>query len=257
MFVSDSQFVNEAVSPSIADKPQAKKDNLLSRLASDSTSRTDLRNHVLALLLAGRDTTSSLLGWSLLRLSLHPDILTKLRTAILNDFPAGEEITFTKVKACRYLQHFLNEILRVHTTVPFNARLANKDTILPVGGGEDGKAPIAVRKGQTVSYSPYFLHLSPSLWGGPDDARAFRPERFAERTIPAWQFLPFSGGPRVCLGQQFALVEASFALVRLLQRFDKVEPVDGEEMRRMRKGIGLVMWPADGVRVRLHEAEAR
>lgn len=81
----------------------------------------------------------------------------------------------------------------------------------------------------------------------------FKPERF-EMPVKPWRFIPFSGGPRVCIGQQFALTEAASMIVRILQRFDKIVPADREEMEKMRKGLGLVMWPADSVRVKLHEA---
>lgn len=82
------------------------------------------------------------------------------------------------------------------------------------------------------------MHRRADLWG--EDALEFRPSRFEER-VPAWQWLPFLGGPRVCLGQQFALTEAGFLLVRLLREFDQVQPVDEVEMKKMRKGLGLTM----------------
>lgn len=129
-----------------------------------------------------------------------------------------------------------------------------RDTTLPVGGGPDGKSPIVVAKGQLVAFSVYMTHRRTDLWG--DDALEFRPGRWAERTIPAWQFLPFSGGPRICLGQQFALTEAAYLLVRVLREFDQIIPADSEEMKRMRKGFGLTMWPGDDARVRLHRADA-
>lgn len=81
------------------------------------------------------------------------------------------------------------------------------------------------------------MHRRQDLWG--DDALSFRPERWEQR-FPAWQFLPFLGGPRICLGQQFALVEASFLLVRLLHEFDAIEPTD-PDMAKMRKGVALTM----------------
>ena len=140
------------------------------------------------------DTTAGLLGWSFTRLALHPQIFTKLRNQILTDFPPNTPITFEKVKGCRYLQHFLNEVLRLHPNVPFNNRQATVDTTLPVGGGPNQTAPIAVPKGTTVSFSVYLMHRRKDLWG--EDALDFRPERWEEK-IPPWQFLPFSGGPRV------------------------------------------------------------
>lgn len=71
-------------------------------------------------------------------------------------------------------------------------------------------------------------------------------------TIPF--FLP-PLGPRVCLGQQFALVEASYVIIRILQTFDAIVPGDVMEMSRLRKGLGLTLWPRDGVPVKFHRAD--
>lgn len=69
-----------------------------------------------------------------------------------------------------------------------------------------------------------------------------------------WDYIPFNGGPRICIGQQFALTEAGYVLVRLLQRFDDIQDVYPE--RAIRYGLTLTSCPADPVTVRLHEAEA-
>jgi len=232
-------------------KAEGKKDTLIARLTTQTQDKAELRNQILALLFAGRDTTAGLLGWTFMRLAVHRDIFLKLREIVLREFAPGEPVSFTKLKGCRYLQHFLNEVLRLHPLVPFNNRIAAKDTTLPVGGGPDQKSPVAVRKGQTINYSVYLMHRRKDLWG--EDALEFKPERW-EQKVPAWQFLPFNGGPRICLGQQFALTEASFLVVRLLQEFDEIEPVDRTGMERFRKAIGITMWPGEGVRVRLHRA---
>jgi hypothetical protein len=113
-----------------------------------------------------------------------------------------------------------------------------KDTTLPLGGGPDQRSPIAIRAGQSVVFSTYTMHRRTDLWG--DDALEFKPSRW-EQKVPAWQYLPFLGGPRICIGQQFALTEAGFLLVRLLKAFDAVEAVDMSEMRKMNKGLGLTM----------------
>jgi cytochrome P450 len=195
-------------------------------------------------MMAGRDTTAALLGWSLVRLALHPEIFSSLRATILRDFPdADSPPTFAQLKSCRPLQHFLQEVLRLHTTVPVNNRLCVKDTTLPLGGGPDQKSPIAIRAGQLVVFSVYAMHRRGDIWG--EDALEFRPGRWEEKAgsqaRSPWAFLPFLGGPRVCLGQQFALTEAAFLLVRLLREFDGVEAGDEGEMGRLRKGLGLTM----------------
>lgn len=189
-------------------------------------------------MVAGRDTTAALLGWCWLRLAIHPSIFTKLRTTILKDFSPDTQPTFSQLKSCRYLQHFIQEVLRLHPTVPVNNRFAVRNTTLPLGGGPDGKSPVAIRKGQTVIFSVYLMQRRKDLFG--EDAEVFRPERWEQR-VPAWHYLPFLGGPRICLGQQFALTEAAFSIVRVMQEFDRVEAVDVGELGRMRKGLGLTM----------------
>lgn len=141
----------------------------------------------------------------MVELAINPDIYAKLRRTILEDFGEASNsinasnLTFTKLKSCRYLQHVLQESLRLHPAVPFNNRQAVRDTVLPVGGGPDQTKPIAIRKGQVVGFVPYAMQRRKDLWG--EDADLFKPERWDGRKI-GWDYLPFSGGPRICLGRK-------------------------------------------------------
>ncbi|KAJ5594073.1 uncharacterized protein N7459_000281 [Penicillium hispanicum] len=101
--------------------------------------------------------------------------------------------------------------------------MANKDTHLPVGGGPDGQDPVYVGKGQEVTYSVDTMHRLPEIFGA--DAKEYRPERW-DKLKPGWGYIPFNGGPRICIGQQFALTEAGYTIVRLLQHFEKIESRD-------------------------------
>lgn len=94
-------------------------------------------------------------------------------------------------------------------------RRACKDTVLPVGGGPDGKTPIFVRKGVAVSYSVYAMQRRKDIYG--DDANEFRPDRWdpnqrSERDLRHinWGYLPFNGGPRVCLGRKYPFHRSSW-----------------------------------------------
>ena len=243
------QLACEHTSPH--DKPTSKRESLLHNLATQTQDREELRDQTLAILVAGRETTAATLGWCLVRLALHPDIFIKLRSIVVQDFDLNEPITFEKLKGCRYLQHFITEVLRLHPVIAVNQRVAARNTTLPVGGGPDQRSPIAVRKDQTVLFSVYNTHRRKELWG--ENAAQFRPDRWEQR-YPAWQYLPFLGGPRICLGQQFALTETGFLLVRLLHEFEAIEPVDRDEMRKMKKGLGVTMWPQDGAKVRFRKA---
>ena len=89
--------------------------------------------------------------------------------------------------------------LRLHPLVPGNARMAVTDTVIPVGGGPDGKSPVFVAKGKLVRWSLYAMHRRKDIYGA--DAEDFMPERW-EKLRPGWEYLPFNGGPRICLGRK-------------------------------------------------------
>ena len=91
--------------------------------------------------------------------------------------------------------------LRLYPQLPVNVRVAMKTTLLPHGGGPDRCSPVILRRGTGVGYSVYHMHRRRDLYG--DDAADFRPERWDENDLAntiGWGFLPFHGGPRVCLG---------------------------------------------------------
>ena len=130
--------------------------------------------------------------------------------------------------------------------VPGNARVAIRNTTLPKGGGADGNSRIFIAKGQAVAYSVYCMHRRTEIYG--EDALEFKPERWSseKRLLPGWGYLPFNGGPRICVGQQFALTEASYTIVRLLQEFDGIEDRDGSPLVEQ---LSLTMASANGVKV--------
>lgn len=80
-----------------------------------------------------------------------------------------------------------------------NSRVANCDTVIPCGGGSDGKSPVLVPRGTPVVYNIYGLHRREDVYGS--DIETFRPDRWETLRL-GWEFLPFSGGPRVCLGRK-------------------------------------------------------
>ena len=145
--------------------------------------------------------------------------------------------------------------LRVYPPVPLNNRTANKDTVLPRGGGPDGTAPILVRKGEVVVFSQYVNARRKNIFG--PDADDFRPERWEEQDNSnpyGWAYFPFNGGPRACLGQDFALMEVSYTIVRLLQAFATIRLPSGEKNEPVgteRQRLTLVLSSADGCRVEL------
>jgi len=96
----------------------------------------------------------------------------------------------------------VTEVLRLYPSVPVNSREAARLTAIPVGGGPDGESPVLVRPGEAVGYCVYAMHRRRDIYG--DDAECFRPERWEGDALKdvGWAYLPFNGGPRLCLGRK-------------------------------------------------------
>ena len=205
-------FVRRALEPEGKEKEPERRNAggkakyvFLDALAQQTRDPVELRSQLLNILLAGRDTTASLLGYLFHTLARHPEIYDKLRAKIIDDFGTynlPSEITFVTLKNCQYLQHTINETLRLYPVVPVNSRMALKDTTVPRGGGPDGQSPVFVKKGQQVDYSVYVMQRRKDFWG--EDADEFKPERWLGKKT-GWEYLPFNGGPRICIGRRLCL----------------------------------------------------
>ena len=195
-------FVNTSLN-NVSEKRNEDKFIFLDELVKETRNPVELRDQVLHLLLAGRDTTSALLSWTTLLLARRPHEFHNLRKVIIDTFGTAkhpkQDITFESLKACKPLTNVLFETLRLYPLIPINARRAVRDTILPVGGGADGRSPMFIKKGEQVGYSAYVLHRRQDLWG--EDATSWRPNRWDGRKL-GWEFVGFSGGPRICLGRK-------------------------------------------------------
>ncbi|KAI5954868.1 ALK2 [Candida theae] len=227
----------------------------LYELAKHTRDPKVLQDQLLNILVAGRDTTAGLLSFVFFELARNPQVLAKLREEIDSRFGLGkearvEEITFESLKNCEYLKAVLNECLRLYPSVPQNFRVATRNTTLPRGGGPDGMSPVLVTKGQEIHYCVYATHRMEEYYG--KDACDFRPERWFEPETRklGWAFVPFNGGPRICLGQQFALTEASYVTTRLVQEFGTLW-MDPNTPYPPHKRSHLTMSLYDGVNVKM------
>jgi cytochrome P450 len=217
-----------------------------SKLTED---RELIRGGLLNLLLAGRDTTSSLLSNLFFMLARHPDTYAKLAEDVRARLPQdGESLSLDDLRSMKYLRGCINESLRLHPPIPRNSREALRDTTLPTGGGPDRTEPIFVPQGTQVGYQIFSMHRRKDVYG--EDADEFVPERWTERNLrPGWAFMPFNGGPRICIGQQFALNLASYIVCRLVQHIDSIESCDSSPWR---EGLGISCSTGDGAWVKLH-----
>ncbi|TGO52108.1 hypothetical protein BOTNAR_0334g00030 [Botryotinia narcissicola] len=183
----------------------------LEQLAKSGYSASKIQAELLNILLAGRDTTASLLTILFMILSREQNVLEKLRKEVVG--LEGRAPTFEEMKDMKYLKWCINETMRLYPIVPTSSRVAIRDTVLPRGGGPDERSTTMVKKGTLVQYSSYGLHRRKDIYG--EDADEFKPERW-EKFRAGWEYIAFSGGPRICIGQQFALTGMLFSRVCIL-----------------------------------------
>jgi cytochrome P450 len=201
-----------------------------------------VRDELMTVLGAGQDTTAVLLAWSWWLLARHPDVEARLRhevESVLN----GRVPTIADVPALSYVRMVLQEALRLYPPAWAIARQS-------IAEDEIGGYRIPART--VVTLCSYRTHRHPELW--PDPER-YDPERFTPRVIaarPRFAFFPFGGGPRVCIGLEFALLEATLTLVMVCQRYrfrlvpDRpVEPCV-QLLLRPRNGVWMTLAEADG-----------
>ncbi|KAK5995320.1 Cytochrome P450 monooxygenase himC [Cladobotryum mycophilum] len=242
------RYIEDFIDESLQRKTQSgaadMERDVLSELADMTTDRKQLRDHILHILVAGRDTTASVLSNLFFVLSRKPNVYAKLREEVLS-VAGSEPATSSQLNQTEYLKWCVQESLRLHPVIPTNAREATRDTILPYGGGKDGNSPLLVKKGNLVMYNVYSMHRDEQVFG--PDPEDFVPERWSGLR-PGWGYLPFNGGPRICIGQKFALLEAHFLVSRMVQTFEKMEAADDRDWVEL---YALATTCKNGVDVRL------
>jgi cytochrome P450 family 709 len=161
---------------------------------------------------AGYDTTSHLLTWACFLLSTHPEWQRRLREEVRQECGADEVPTGDALNRLRLVNMFLLETLRLYGPVSLIQRKAGAD--LDLGG-------VRVPEGAILTIPIATIHRDAEVWG--DDAGEFRPERFQNGVTRAAKhpnaLLAFSSGPRSCIGQNFAMIEAKAVVAIILQRF--------------------------------------
>ncbi|KAI6040652.1 cytochrome P450 [Pisolithus marmoratus] len=195
---------------------------------------TVIRDEIINILIAGRDTTASTLTSLIYMLSQYPDVLKRLRSEVLSRVGSSRRPTYDDVREMKYMRAVINETLRLYPSIPLNVRLDSTAEGLNMWPGVNGGPPIYIPPKTQTPYSVLLMHRRKDLWG--PDADIFDPDRFLDErlkylTSNPFIFLPFNAGPRICLGQQFAYNEMSFFLVRLLQTFSSVTLAEDVQTR--------------------------
>jgi cytochrome P450 len=218
------------------------KDDVLSMLMAardeetkDAMSDRQLRDEILTIVLAGHETTANLLAWTLYLLSKHPDVERRVHREV-TDVVGDRRATLADLSKLTFTTHVLEESMRLYPPAWSFERQATEDDV--VAGYE-------VKAGTIVALSPYLLHRHPRHWDNPEgfDPERFSPERSAGR--PRYAYLPFGAGPRTCIGNGFAMMEAQLLLATLVQKHRLVlvsgPPVELEPMVTLRPKGGIRM----------------
>lgn len=177
---------------------------------NESMTDTQLRDEVMTMMLAGHDTTATMVAWALLIVSQHKSRLEILRDEV-DLVLAGKQPETTDLPSLDYLRRVIQEVARLRPSFWWFARVAIND---------DEIAGQPIKAGTTVFISQYLIHTLPSIWKDPDtfDPDRFLPENIARR--PKFAYFPFGAGPRVCVGSSFAMMEMQFTLAMIFRQFD-------------------------------------
>ncbi|GJX70914.1 cytochrome P450 704C1-like protein isoform X2, partial [Tanacetum coccineum] len=189
------------------------KDDILSRFLIESEKDPEnlndkyLRDISLSFIIAGKDTSASTLTWFFYMLCKHNLIQEKVALEVkqaigtqytysIDEF--SHKLTEMALDKMHYLHAALTETLRLYPAVPLDGKYSEKDDILPDG--------CKIKKGDGISYMPYPMGRMTYIWG--EDAEEFRPERWLRDGVfqpeSPFKFTAFHGGPRICLGKEFA-----------------------------------------------------
>lgn len=245
--VNDGALVLDSTSES---EPRTKRRRpfldllIMEHLKNDKyITKEDIREEVDTFMFEGHDTTAVGISWALFLIGHHPQEQQKIQEELDQIFGKDKErhVSFEDLKQMRYLECALKEAQRIYPSVPIIARTCEEPFKI------DGATLPA---GTIVQMSPYFLHRDPEVFPKPEE---FHPERFFPENSKGrhpFAYLPFSAGPRNCIGQRFALAEEKIVIANILRHFtvksldqrDQVE-LASEMVLRSRNGLRIQFIP--------------
>lgn len=178
--------------------------------AGDAFSDTEVRDQLVTFFVAGHETTSNALTWTWALLSQHPDVEARLHAEV-DQVLGGRPPALADLPRLPYTLQVIKESMRLYPPAwTLNIRRAAADTTV---------GPYAFRRGDRLWIAPFVLHRRPAWFPDPErfDPDRWTPER--EKAIPRYAYMPFGGGPRVCIGNGFALMEAHLIVAAAARRY--------------------------------------
>jgi cytochrome P450 len=212
------------------------EDDLLGRLVSAPNMDDDLiRDQLLTMLIAGHDTSTAMLSWTLYLLGSHPEALAQVKAEV--DKVCGmARPTAETVAHLPVLDQVIKESLRLYPPIHVGNRFAGEDTQL-----QGYKIPSQTR----IMVSMYLSHRDENNWEEPASFCPHRFDRSQHQKRAPLSYIPFGGGPRNCIGATFAQIEGKVVLVRILQQFT-LELVPGQKIKAH---MGATLEPKPGVKM--------
>lgn len=193
----------------------------------------ELRDEVTTLIVTGHESTANATVWTLYALAQHPEVTARVRKEIVQvcgDNPPND----AQLREQTYLRQVIEEAMRLYPPAWTTSRMAVED---------DEILGYHVPAGTNVMVSPHVMHQNPRYW---EDPERFDPDRFspeARERRSKFAYIPFGGGPRSCIGSNFAMMEMQIAITTLLQAFDleiaQTEPVEREAVISIRPKGGI------------------
>lgn len=181
----------------------------------------ELRDEIMTIFIAGHETTANALSWLWIILDQQPSIRAKIEQEVLEVL--GDRLpSVMDFPKLTYIMNVFKETLRLYPPVPILPRKVEK---------EDQLGPFTIKDKTTILFSPYFLHRHADFWENPE---TFDPNRFDKNTQARqhpFAYLPFGGGPRICMGINFAYMEAVFIIAMIVQRFRLSLPMNNKEVK--------------------------
>ncbi|XP_077541889.1 cytochrome P450 4c3-like isoform X2 [Haemaphysalis longicornis] len=219
--------------------PRPFMDLLLLEHFKGNITEDGIREEVDTFMFAGHDTTASGISWALFLIGHHPEEQKLIYDELYSIFGDDKDryVTPDDLKQMKYLECAIKESQRIYPSVPGIARTCTEP--FTIGG-------VTLPKGSIIQVVPFFLHRDPTVFPKPEE---FHPERFLPDNAKGrhpYAYIPFSAGPRNCIGQKFALAEEKIVLANILRRF-KIKSLDHQDQVEL--AAEIVLRPRSGLRI--------